>query len=95
MPSYQTAAVTNYLRTQGGNLPPSSYYNSTGRAYPDIASFSEDVNIVLDGEWTGVGGTSCAAPVVAGVFALLNDARMQKGKSTIGFANPFDLQFTC
>ena len=31
-------------------LPPPSYYNASGRAYPDLCSFSEDVLIVLDGE---------------------------------------------
>ncbi len=34
------------------------------------------------------GGTSAAAPVVAGILALLNDARLRAGKSTLGFVNP-------
>jgi hypothetical protein len=28
----------------------------------------------------GVAGTSCASPTAAGVFALLNDARLQAGE---------------
>lgn len=35
------------------------------------------------------GGTSAAAPVVAGIIALLNDARLRAGKPTMGFINPF------
>lgn len=35
------------------------------------------------------GGTSAAAPVVAGIIALLNDARLKAGKPTMGFINPF------
>ena len=37
----------------------------------------------------GVAGTSCATPTAAGVIALLNDARMQAGKPTLGFLNPW------
>jgi tripeptidyl-peptidase I len=35
------------------------------------------------------GGTSAATPVVAGLIALLNDARLRAGKPTMGFINPF------
>ena len=37
----------------------------------------------------GVAGTSCASPTAAGVIALLNDARLAAGKSTLGFMNPW------
>jgi hypothetical protein len=37
----------------------------------------------------GVAGTSCATPAVAGIIALLNDVRLQQGKSTLGFLNPW------
>merc|ERR1712232_1103451 len=37
----------------------------------------------------GVAGTSCASPTAAGIFSLLNDARMQAGQSSLGFLNPF------
>jgi len=92
MQSYQSTAVSNYLQSQQGNLPPSSYYNSSGRAFPDLCSFSEDLVIVLDGSDQEVAGTSCAAPVVSGIIALLNDARLQKSKSTLGFLNPLVYQ---
>lgn len=35
------------------------------------------------------GGTSAAAPVVAGIIALMNDARLQAGEPTMGFINPW------
>ena len=34
-------------------------------------------------------GTSCAAPTASGVIALINDARLAAGKSTLGFLNPW------
>lgn len=35
---------------------------------------------------------SCAAPVVSGIFALLNDQRLSAGKKPLGFLNPFIYQ---
>ena len=35
------------------------------------------------------GGTSAAAPVVAGIIALLNDVRLKAGQPTMGFINPW------
>lgn len=37
----------------------------------------------------GVSGTSASTPVVAGIFALVNDKRLAAGKPTLGFLNPF------
>ena len=39
--------------------------------------------------YAGVAGTSASSPVVAGVFARLNGLRLAKGKSPMGFLNPF------
>ena len=39
-----------------------------------------------------VAGTSCACPTFSGVLALLNDLRLQAGKSTLGWVNPFFYQ---
>lgn len=35
------------------------------------------------------GGTSAAAPVFAGIIALLNDARLRGGKKQLGYLNPW------
>jgi tripeptidyl-peptidase-1 len=35
-----------------------------------------------------IGGTSAASPTVAGLVALLNDARIAAGKPSLGFLNP-------
>jgi subtilase family serine protease len=36
----------------------------------------------------GIGGTSLASPLMAGVFAIMNEKRATNGQSTVGFANP-------
>jgi len=87
MPAYQESYVQKYLATVP-LLPPSTFYNKTGRAMPDLSSFSELVTIVSRGSTQFVGGTSCAAPVVAGMLGLINDIRLQQSKSTLGFINP-------
>lgn len=60
----------------------------SGRGYPDVAALGHNYYIQLNGEAIQVDGTSCSAPVFAGVVALLNAYRVENGKSKIGFANP-------
>lgn len=85
MPQWQKQAVTKYL--QNDDLPPASRgYNTSNRAYPDIAAQATDFCVTPVG--CGVAGTSCASPTAAAVFSLVNDYRLQNGKSTLGFINP-------
>lgn len=43
---------------------------------------------VIDGTERPLSGTSASSPVVAAVFALINDALLRAGKPAIGFVNP-------
>jgi len=89
MPQYQKAAVAQYLST-GQDLPNPSFYNGTGRAYPDVSALSSAFTIVIYAiPMPGVSGTSCASPTFAGVVALVNDARLNNKKSKLGFLNPW------
>jgi kumamolisin len=58
-----------------------------GRGVPDIAANADSetgYNILVDGQWTVVGGTSAVAPLIAGLIALAN----QKLKKKTGFIHP-------
>ncbi len=44
--------------------------------------------IIIGGNQEGIGGTSCASPIVAGLFSLINGVRMKAGKTPVGFINP-------
>ncbi|XP_015672787.1 tripeptidyl-peptidase 1 [Protobothrops mucrosquamatus] len=88
MPDYQVTAVKRFLSTSP-RLPPASYYNSTGRAYPDLAALSDNYWVVTNHvpmPW--VSGTSASTPVVGGIVALINDWRLQRGLPALGFLNP-------
>jgi tripeptidyl-peptidase-1 len=89
-PAWQKAAVDAYASgSTGASLPPAAQWNRTGRGFPDIAAQAENFVVVVDGiPLPGVAGTSCASPTASGVIALLNDARIAAGKSTLGFLNP-------
>ncbi|XP_068436410.1 tripeptidyl-peptidase 1 [Clinocottus analis] len=89
MPDYQASAVDGYLKTVAATLPPQSYFNTSGRAYPDMAALSDNYWVVLNRipvPW--VSGTSASTPVVGGILALINDQRLLKGLPALGFLNP-------
>ncbi len=82
MPDYQKAAVQAYLNS--GVAPDPSFYNGSGRAYPDVAALAVNYEIVAHGVVIGVSGTSCSTPTWAGVVAALNDVRLTAGKGPLG-----------
>jgi len=88
-PSYQDDAVKAYLAS-GVTLPPASYFNGTGRGFPDVVGLGSQVLIIDGGDIEPVGGTSCASPIFAGVIALLNDYALNVSpqKQPLGFLNP-------
>lgn len=88
MPDYQVSAVQSYLKGVTA-LPPQTYYNTSGRAYPDLAALSDNYWVVANRvpiPW--VSGTSASTPVVGGMLSLINDQRLRKGLPPLGFLNP-------
>ncbi|KAI0794109.1 subtilisin-like protein [Fomes fomentarius] len=85
-PSFQDTAVTTFL-TKLGNTN-AGLFNTTGRAYPDVAAQGQNFQVVIGGRVASVGGTSASSPTIAGVVALLNDFRLSRGEPPLGFLNP-------
>ncbi|CAK5269875.1 unnamed protein product [Mycena citricolor] len=85
-PSYQSAAVKQYLSLLGTTN--SGKFTPTGRAFPDVSTQGVDFDIVSGGTLEGVSGTSCSSPTFASVIGLINDRRIAAGKSSLGFLNP-------
>lgn len=88
-PSYQDATVSNWLATDKTHASVTSYFNASGRAYPDISAQATNFVIVASGSAQSVSGTSCSAPTTAGIFQLLNSGRIAAGKKGLGFLNPW------
>ncbi|CAM4342712.1 unnamed protein product [Lepidochelys kempii] len=89
MPDYQGLQLSGISCTRPQSCHPRSYYNSSGRAYPDLAALSDNYWVVTNRiplPW--VSGTSASTPVVGGIVALINDRRLQKGLPPLGFLNP-------
>jgi len=87
-PLYQDVLVAHYLRSEYG-VPPTSFFNSSGRGYPDVAAFSASVEVFINNQTQHIDSMSASTASVAGVFSLLNDIRLNAGKPTLGFLNPF------
>lgn len=86
-PRYQDSAVSAYLKS-GVKLPPSSYYNASGRAVPDVSAFGHQWYTISGGKVNVVGGTSQSAPTWAAVASLLADSFKAKTGQSFGFMNP-------
>jgi len=84
-PSWQDAAVSNYLKK--ATLPPSTSFNNTGRAYPDVSAVGHNLVVVDAGVAQPIDGTSAASPIFAALISLLNEERIAAGKSSLGFLN--------
>lgn len=79
-PSYQSTV----------NVPPPAQQGG-GRGVPDVAADADPVTgyqVSIDGSSATIGGTSAVAPLYAALFARINQALLQKGKSRVGFVNP-------
>lgn len=89
--SWQHNLVEEYLNS-GVYLPPE--HSSTGkvewnrkmRAYPDVVALAHNCPI-YGGMLMLVDGTSCSAPIVAGMMVLINDYMFSVGRQPIGFIN--------
>lgn len=95
MPIWQRDAVAAYKSAAAATLPPAALWNATGRGYPDLAALGGQSNpycVFHKGTPTAVSGTSAATPVVAAIFARLNDIKLAKGAAPLGFLNPFIYQ---
>lgn len=87
-PSWQNAAVVKYFEVAKSSLPNITFYNASGRGYPDVAALGTNYNIFVNGGWQPVSGTSCASPVFAGIIGRIVAERLTHGKSPLGFLNP-------
>jgi tripeptidyl-peptidase-1 len=88
-PSYQSAAIKTYFAEHKPPYGPDRYNNSeTSRGLPDVSANGVNYVIAIDGNFSYVYGTSASSPTFGSVMTMVNAARMDVGKSSVGFINP-------
>lgn len=85
---WQQQATEAYKKNSKAGLPDPKDYNPNGRGTPDISALGLGYQVVCGGHTLSVGGTSASAPFFASLVSLLNEYRLQNGKSPLGFLNP-------
>ncbi|KAH6694775.1 peptidase S8/S53 domain-containing protein [Leptodontidium sp. MPI-SDFR-AT-0119] len=97
MPSYQSKAVGSWFKKYSKDLEAGERgfgkdrWNSTGnaRAYPDVSANGAGYVVALVGSYDYLlYGTSASTPVFGAIVTLINEARMNRGKGSLGFLNP-------
>ncbi|KAK2592359.1 hypothetical protein QQS21_009939 [Conoideocrella luteorostrata] len=85
LPDWQKAAVDGYVAALNGHLK--GYYDPKMRAVPDISAIGTQFNTIVNGQAVMLQGTSASTPVLAAMIALINDARVRRGKKVLGWLN--------
>ena len=89
MPSYQSTAVKSYFTNHKPSYTATQYNNSeTVRGYPDVSANGANYAVAVDGSISLVYGTSASSPTFGSVITLINEQRVNAGKSAVGFINP-------
>ncbi|KAF2172496.1 hypothetical protein M409DRAFT_63164 [Zasmidium cellare ATCC 36951] len=89
LPSYQANAVQTWFREHPPPYGSDKFNNSQKtRGFPDISANGANYVVAVDGNFTLVYGTSASSPTLGSILTLINEARYNAGKSSIGFINP-------
>ncbi|KAI5456997.1 tripeptidyl peptidase precursor [Mariannaea sp. PMI_226] len=85
IPSWQKKAVAGYVSELNGRMK--GYYSPSYRAVPDISAVGTSFVVQQAGKINMLQGTSASTPLIAAMIALINDARVRKGKPVLGWLN--------
>jgi tripeptidyl-peptidase-1 len=88
-PVWQQDYVTAYL-SSNNSMPSFRFFNQQGRAYPDVVALGHSCAVFdfwING-WMSFDGTSCSAPIFAGILSHLSNFQTRRGQPRLGFANP-------
>lgn len=72
-------------------VPKSVNDGKVRRGVPDLAAHAAEeggYRVFVDGQWRVLGGTSAAAPLLAGLITRINAERKAKRKKPLGYLNP-------
>mmetsp|Transcript_21927 Transcript_21927/g.21212 ORF Transcript_21927/g.21212 Transcript_21927/m.21212 type:complete len:770 (+) Transcript_21927:254-2563(+) len=99
--NYQKKFITEYFnRVDGTNKEPEAGFKVTDDSllfggpdrvfagYPALTLAGVAYEVIIGGNTFLLSGTSASAPVVAGMFSLINAQRLAIGKPSLGFVSP-------
>ncbi|KAL4948193.1 peptidase S8/S53 domain-containing protein [Aspergillus filifer] len=99
-PAYQNSSVEDYFSSVNITYPyyetvdnssigaNGGIYNRIGRGYPDVSTVGINLLVYLRGIAYSTGGTSASAPIFASLLTRINEERLARNMSTVGFVNP-------
>lgn len=94
VPDYQKSALKTYFAAHDPPYGADRFNTSqSSRGHPDVSANGVNFVSVVNGETKLLYGTSAATPTFAAILTLINQARMNVGKSSVGFVNPVFYQF--
>lgn len=94
VPDYQKPALESYFAAHNPPYGADRYNTSqSSRGHPDVSSNGVNFVSVVNGQTKLLYGTSAATPTFAALLTLINQARMNVGKSSVGFVNPVFYQY--
>lgn len=82
------SAIVNDTDLIGSLGASGGIYNRIGRGIPDVAANGDNIATYTGGEFGLSGGTSASTPIFSAIVNRLNEERMNRGKSPVGFLNP-------
>jgi subtilase family serine protease len=85
-PSWQDSMVSSYLSNY--ETPPTDYFNSSNRGYPDISLNGHNYMVVVQRQVGFYDGTSASSPSLAAMFSLMNEVLLSHGKKPLGLITP-------
>lgn len=89
MPAYQKSAVQSYFAKYNPPYGADRYNNSRmTRGFPDVSANGANYVVAVDGKFSLVFGTSASCPVFGSIITIINEARADIGKGSVGFLNP-------
>lgn len=89
LPSYQSTAVKGWFKNHPPPYGADRFNNSQQtRGLPDFSANGANYVVAIDNQTELVYGTSASSPTFGSILTLINQARLDIGKSSIGFVNP-------
>jgi len=89
LPDYQKSAVRTWFAEHPPPYGADRFNNSQQtRGFPDISANGANYVVAIDSQFALVYGTSASSPTLGSILTLINEQRLARGKSSIGFINP-------